>query len=383
MTWLRPLLLAAMLGPVPAGAEPLTLPLAGADDPQLHGLMTRLLASDDRAAIAALHDLAATNPAALVALPVAQSWFAIADGLRDRIALRRIGGKWVADLAAAAFKPADLWQGGAISPVMRDQLDRALGLYELGETGKADALLAAWFNHMPAAAALPEGFADLPAAARLKAMILEQHVARGDRKAVPVLQYWLDQDRIEGWMVLAAFGDHYDAQAGQPIVSGLRLGPDTGARLQDGRRARKLLWHEQPPPPLPPETVAMVLHDLMPRPQFAPVRAYCQARCPGTTPTCEAAFVTIFGQPYHAITQATPLQAVLSAAEFFASPRGEQVLLGPGMVHRLGLDRLALDRLGGYRGAVADSPAWVAANSLDACLAEGVLRAQSPLPAVP
>lgn len=374
MTWWHPLLLAALLGPVPAVAEP----LAGADDPGFQSLMIRLVAADDRAAIAALHDLAATNTAALVALPVAQSWFPMADLQRDRIALRQIGGKWAADLAAAAFKPADLWQGGAISPVMRDQLDRALWLYELGETGKADALLEAWFNHMPDTAALPEGFADLPAAAWLKGMILEQHIARGDRKAVPVLQYWLDQDRIEGWMVLAAFGDHYEGQAGQPILSGLRLGPNTGARLQDGQRARALLWHEQPPPPLPPETMAMVLQDLMPRPQFAPVRAYCQARCPGTTSACAAAFVTIFGQPYHATAQATPLQAVMGTAEFFASPRGEQVLLGPAMVHRLGLDRP-----GGYRGAVADSPAWLAAKSLDACLAEGVLRAQSPLPAVP
>jgi hypothetical protein len=353
-------------------------PLQGADDPVFRTLMGRLIAADDRAALGELHDLAATNVAALVALPFAEGWFLSADDRRDRLALRRMDGKWVADLAAAAFKPADLWRGGAISPDMTDQLERALRLYELGEDRKADALLQGWFNHMPETAALPEGFADLPAAAWLKAMILEQHIARGDRKALPVLQYWLDQDRIEGWMVLAAIGDHYDGQAGQPMISGLRLGPATGARLKDGRAARRLLWQEDPPPPLPPETTQMVLRDLMPRPQFAPVRAYCEARCASTAAACEAAFVSTLGQPYHTVARATPFLAVMSEADFFASPRGEQVLLGPGLAHRLGLDRV-----GGYRGAVADSPAWRGANAADSCLAQGMLRAQEPQLSVP
>ena len=374
MTWLRPLLFTALLGPIPALAEP----LAGSDDPHFHSLMTRLLASDDPTAIVALHDLANTSPVALIALPIAESWFPIAVLRGDRIALRQIGSKWVEDLAEAAFPPAALWQAGAISPEMDTQLDRALGLYDLGETAKADALLEQWFVHMPDTAALPKGFTDLPAAAWLKAMILEQHVARGDRKALPVLQYWLDQDRIEGWMVLEAVGDYYDGQAGQPMISGLKLGANTAERLKDGRRARKLLWQEDPPPPLPPETLAMVMHDLMPHPQFAPVRAYCTAHCPGSTPACEAAFVSTLGQPYHTVAPQTPFESVMGPADFFASPRGEQVLLGYAMVHRLGLDLP-----GGYRGAVVDSPAWKAANTLDSCLAQGILQAQLPLLAAP
>ena len=66
---LRPLLLA--LGPLPALAGP----LPGADDPTFSTLMARLLTQDDRAAMAALHDLAARgNTAAagvLVGDPVA------------------------------------------------------------------------------------------------------------------------------------------------------------------------------------------------------------------------------------------------------------------------------------------------------------------------
>ena len=376
MRWLCPLLLAALLGPVTALAEALPAPLAGADDPQFQSLIARLLTADDPAAIVALHDLAARgNTAGLVALPVAESWFPAAPSLPERIALREINGKWVEDLAASAFKPAALWQGGAISPDIADQLSRAQQLYALGYTAKADALLEAWFNHMPETAPLPDGFADLPAATWLKAMILEAHVARGDRDALPVLQSWLDQDRTEGWMVLAAISDLY---SGQQVPSGLTLGPNAKTRLQDGRLARKLLWQEEPPPPLPPDTTAMLMQALMPSPQLAPVSAYCKAHCPGSTPACETAFVTLYGQPYHAVAALTPWSTLVSAADFFASPRGEQVLLGSGLTHRLGLDRK-----GGYRGALTGNAAWQAANTVDACLAAGALRAQVPLPASP
>ncbi|MEO7381958.1 MAG: hypothetical protein ABIV25_09485 [Paracoccaceae bacterium] len=374
MTWLRPLLLSALLGPFAVHAEP----LAGANDPQFHSLMTRLLAADDPAAIVALHDLAATNAAALIALPVAESWFPIAGTLQQRTALRQIDGKWVEDLAQTTSPPAALWQGGAISQGMPEQLTRALALYDAGEVRKADALLQAWFNHMPEGGPLPPGFADLPAAAWIKAMVLEAHVARGDRKSLLVLQDWLDQDRIEGWMVLSAVGDYYDGQGGKPLVASLKLGPNTGARLKDGRAARKLLWQEQPPPPLPPATVRMVMQDLMPRPQFGPVRAYCTAHCPNTAPACEAAFVATYGQPYHTVARATPLQSVMSESDFFASPRGEQILLGPATIHRFGLNLI-----GGYRGPLADHPAFQATETLDACLAKGILRAMQPLPDQP
>ena len=108
---------------------------------------------------------------------------------------------------------------------MSDQLDRALGLYDLGETRKADALLQAWFNHMPQAAALPERLTELNANPVTTALILLQHLTRGDRKALAPLQYLLDQDRIEGWMVLAELTDHYSgyrrpAHSGQPAAWG-------------------------------------------------------------------------------------------------------------------------------------------------------------------
>ena len=365
MSWLRPLIIAALLGPLPASAGP----IAGADDPAYRSALTRLLTTDDPAALTALHALAATNRAALIALPVAATWVPLPAELRE------VNGDWAADLAAAAYKPAALWQGGAISPMMRDQLIRALWLYELGESAKADALLSGWFNHMPDTAALPEGFNDLAAAPWLKAMIMEQHIARGDHKALATLQYWLDHDRIEGWMALSAATDYYSGQGGKPMIASLTLGANAGARLQDGRLARRLLWQQEPPAPVPAATVQIIIQDLLPSPQFAPLRAYCAARCPTTLPACEAAFVTIFAQPYHTIAAQTPYHDLISAADFFATPRGEQVLLGPALTHRLGLDRVD-----GYQGALADNPALQAASAIDACLTAGAIRALSPLP---
>jgi hypothetical protein len=135
----------------------------------------------------------------------------------------------------------DLWQGGAPSPLAIRQLDRALWLYELGATDKGDALLQGWVARMPDTAPLPEGLADLPARDDLLAAIVAQHLYRGDRKALPVLQYWLDRDRLAGWMVLADLNDHLRVTSGPPIIAGLRLGPNTAKRLADGHRANRTL----------------------------------------------------------------------------------------------------------------------------------------------
>ena len=141
--------------------------------------------------------------------------------------------------AAQADKVDDLWMGGAGSALPRDQLDRALWLYELGEGTKADALLAAWVAVIPDTADLPEGFADLGADPDLLVAILLQHLGRGDRKGLPVLQYWLDQDRMVGWRVFAALSDHYAGGPGQPIFSGLRIGPQVSSRLPEARAANR------------------------------------------------------------------------------------------------------------------------------------------------
>ena len=371
MDWLRCALCCLLLAS-PLGAQP----LPGADDPAFKAAFATLLTADDPAALHQLHDLATTgNTAALLALPLAERWL---PPQPDRMALRRIGDHWVRDLGQAAFKPAALWQDGDISPAMADQLDRALWLYDLHENRKADALLKGWYNHLPQAAPLPDGLADLNAAPVLKTMILLDHLTRGDRKALAPLQYLLDHDRIEGWMVLAELNDRYPVTAAPPIQANLTLGPAIATRLPDGRRALRLLWREEPPPPLPTETLTMALADLLPRPQFAPVRAFCAARCPTSTPSCEAAFVTLFGAPHHSVTPLTPLTALMPEAAFFATRRGEQVLLGAGIRHRLHLD-LVQDAA----TPLQQDPAWQSARAIDACLANGALRAVQPFPKSP
>lgn len=349
-------------------------PIDGATSTAFRAAFDALMRSDSLPALRQLHGLAETDlDAAVVALPFALRWTR-----NDDPALRRLGGDWVADMAAAAHKPTALWQGGAISSTMSDQLNRALWLYDLGEDRKGDALFEAWLNHMPEAAPLPDGFADLPAAPLLKARLLIDHIARGDRKALPVLQDWLDRDLIEGWMTFAEMSDHYPVTAGEPLVAGLHLGANTGARLQDGRRAYRLLWAEQPPPPLPPETLAMAARDLIPRPQYAPVRGWCAAACDGTAPACASAFVSLLGAPYHTVADGTPMQDTMDEAAFFATPRGAQVLLADGVTHRLGMDRTD-----GFHGDLTQNPAFQAARAVDGCFATGVLQALLPLSAKP
>ena len=113
-----------------------------------------------------------------------------------------------------------------------------MSLYDLGATDKADDLLAGWLAVMPEAANLPDGFADLPADPDLLVAILLQHFERGDRKAVPVLQDWLDQDRMAGWRVFAHLSDHFTG-TGQPIFSGLRLGANIATRLPQARQENR------------------------------------------------------------------------------------------------------------------------------------------------
>ena len=337
---------------LPAAAEP----LQGQTEPAYQDAMSRLLTADDPAALADMHALAkAGNVAAIVTLPTALTWFPGAADYPGRLALRQIGGEPLATLAARHSPAAAHWQGGAISPLAADQLARALGLYDLGEAMKADALLAGWFNHMPLAAPLPPGFADLQAAPALKAIIVEARVRAGDAQATALLQDWLRQNRIEGRL----------AQAG--------LSPD-GAEVA-GRLLRERLWSKRPATPLPPKTVALMVTHLLPLPSYAPVRAYCAAHCPDTAPACAADFITMLGEISPATGLATPLGEVISEAEFFASPRGEQVLLAPALQHRLDLARID-----GFTGPLTAHPAFAAAAAGDSCFADGARRALPPLP---
>lgn len=345
---LRWLLCLIMLFVQPALAGP----LAGQDDPAYQTALSQLLDSDDPAALTALHDLAAAgNTAAALTLPTALTWFPIAPDTRR--ALRRIGDAPLTETAARLSPAAALWGDGAISPLEADQLRRALGLYELGETLKADALLAGWLNHVPLTAPLPEGFAALPAAPALKAMILAPRLRAGDAAAAAVLQDWGAAGRVEGAMAQAAQGQ--DQREGNILLD--------------------LLWFERPATPLPAETVALMADRVLPLPSFAPVRAFCDATCPDTAPACAAAFITLLGEVHPATARAIPLHEVMAEADFFATKRGARALLEPALHHRL-----ELARLDGFKGGMSSHPALVAARAEDACFANAVERSFSPPP---
>lgn len=366
MAFMRWLLLALILA-LPARAQS----LPGLDDPAFRAAWDSLLTHDDPQDLRALHDLAAEgNQAALVALPLAQRWLPLQP---DRAELRRIGPDLVRDLGRAAWKPAALWADGEMSQDPRHQMERVLWLYDLGEARKADALLNRQLNHSPLPSPLPEGFLGSEASVMLKARVLVAQLGRGDRKALAPLQDLLDQDRIEGWMVLAVLNAQADLTAGPPIQANLRLPDTAGARLTEGKAAFELLWHDRPRPPLPADVLAMARRDLLPLPEFAPVRAFCAARCATTAPACETAFLSLLGAPHPSTAQSTPLNGLMPEAAFFASPRGAQVLLAPALKRRLALNRAA-DPL----AQAAADPAFRAARDLDACFADAALQSLQP-----
>lgn len=368
MGLLRWLLLALILA-LPARAQS----LPGLEDTAFRATWDRLLTRDDPADLRALYDLAAEgNQAALVALPLAQRWLPLQP---DRADLRRIGPDLVRDLGRAAWKPAALWADGEMSQDPRHQMERVLGLYDLGEARKADALLNRQLNHSPLPSPLPEGFLDSEASVMLKARVLVAQLERGDRKALVPLQALLDQDRIEGWMVLAVLNAQVNLTAGPPIQANLRLPATARERLKEGKAAFELLWHDRPRPPLPADVLAMAQRDLLPLPEFAPIRAFCAARCAGTAPSCEAAYLSLLGAPHPSTAQSTPLNGLMTEAAFFATPRGAQVLLAPALQQRLSLNRSA-DPLA---QAMAD-PAVGAARGIDACFADAALQSLQPFP---
>ena len=372
---LKPLFLALALCPIPALADTLT----GADDPKFQSLVARLLTADDPAAVKGLYDLAAGgNTAALVLLPLAEGWVPAKGSFTEKKKLRQIDGQKIEDLAAKSDPVAALWQGGTSNSDLPGIIGRALDLYRQGETRKADTLLTVAFVQDPTMA-LPPGFADLPADPRALASMLEYRMNLGDSSVLPILQNWVDSDRIEGWIAMGILANPDVTATAKALAAEIKLPPNAAARIADGVRIVSVTdLTYQHPPPVPAETVSVVVTDLMPRPQFAPVRAYCEARCPTSAAACETAFVTLLGVPHLSLDQATPLHDTMSEAEFFASPRGEQVLLRPALLewsHR--------NWGTGYSGPLKDNPAIQTASTVDACFAAGALRASEPLPAAP
>ena len=373
--------------------------LPGADDPAFVAAMTSALATDDPRPLADLHALAsAGNVAALVALPTVERWIPRTGSLAERAALRKINGTPVTDLANAASPISRLWLQGTMSDDMALQLDRAIGLYALGETLKGDSLLSVWLNQTGGFPPLPAGFADLPASAWLKAAILENRLnpfvgnpTPDPDAAMAILIAWLVADRSEGAMVLARI----TGQAGGRTLSPdeatyandllarvfATLNPLAAAQADRSIAAAALVWnaawHHLPDAPLPDADAQTLWQTLSPRPEFAPVALYCAAHCPADPAACERAYLQAFGYQPGNFTWFEPQSDALAPAIFYASPRAEHLLITNGIIYALNVPPDALS-------LATAVPALGAAMASDACFATTVTRVlTTPLPGTP
>lgn len=386
-----PILAFCIAGSLPTISHADMLP--GADDPYFMAAMSIALGTDDPRALSDLHALAtAGNIAALVVLPTVERWLPRAGGtFKERAALRKIGGTPVIDLANAASPIARLWLQGAASDDMAIQLDRAVQLYAYGENAKADTLLATWFNYTGGFPALPDGFADLPASAWLKAAIIETRLNPfvGNPSPDPdgnmaILTGWLADDRLEGWIVLArvtgrALGRALSAEEtlhGNTILatSLARTPPDLAGQSDARITAGTLVWNatfrHAPDAPLANPDVQTIWQNLSPRPEFAPIALYCTAQCPTDPPACERAYIQAFGIQSGNVSWFEPQSDAVTPAAFYASPRAEQLLITNALTNAL---RIPPDAQGDI-AAVMAIPSLAATSRTDACLAAAITR---------
>lgn len=366
---MRPLLL-MLLCAAPAHADP----VAGTDDPAFRKPFERALQTDDPLALIELHRAAwAGNTAALLTLPAALDWFAkdVPSTVRQQIFM--IDGVPLFDVLFKADPVAAAWglQGGVGRSDMDDLLDRAYTLYAAGEAAKGTALFLTWESQTQAYTPLPPGFFDQPVPDWAIALHLQDRLTYlgGDYPAAAevLVAERLKLDDPAGWMGLALYsGLHLppenrgkvDQQRVDRILSTAGYTPTDGlARMTEVIPVLQVL--RPPVPVLNAETALAATAVLAQEPEFVPLTAFCEARCPTSTPTCAVAYVAAFGHPYGNGLDAQPFVALISPQDFFASPRGQKVFLQS--THRLsGTDR-------------AESPVQSALRKIDACLADAIL----------
>jgi hypothetical protein len=373
--------------------------LPGADDPAYIAAITTALATDDPRVLTDLHALAsAGNIAALVALPTVERWIPRTGSLSERAALRKIGGTPVTDLANAASPIGQLWLQGTASDDMALQLDRAIGLYAMGETMKGDHLLSTWFNDTGGFPPLPAEFGNLPASAWLKAAIIENRLnpfvgnpTPDPESALGILNEWLSLDRLEGWIVLA----HVTGEAGgraippnealyvEDLLAQVFADPSPMVSAQAPSRmaAAALVWHaawrHTPDAPLPEADLQTLWQTLSTQAEFAPIALYCAAQCPADPPQCERAYLQAFGYQPMSFSGYEPQSDVVTPATFYASPRAERLIITNGIIHALHIPPDAM-------GDATSVPALATAMTSDACFAAAVTRVlTAPLPSAP
>ena len=311
--------------------------LDSADDPAFESALSSLLAKDDPAAVATLRNLAeAGNAAALVTLPFVLQWVPPQGNLKEKNTQRKVGGVHAHDAAAEAHGATALWNMGRAEGV-DDLPDRAAGLLDQGEPEKAAFLLATWFNQTGARGALPQQLLadDTPAwlggfalSSRLIGAISRDGAAKKDSVLLLSL---IKEDRLVGWVAYVAMLDRYPDIfniIGNPLA-GTGLSADrANARIVDARAVRAVSPElARDDTPTPAATAIRARNILAGRAELLPVTRLCQAHCPDSLATCEAAVLAYPGQSFGGFEVWQPFADVLDPLAFAASDRGLAVLI--------------------------------------------------------
>lgn len=364
--------LLTLLFAAPALAEQ----VAGIDDPAFRQPFEMALQADDPLAVIDLHKAASSgNTAALLALPAALDWFAKDVPSSVRRLLVFVNGVSVFDALAKADPVAAAWgmMGGVGTSDMDALLDRAFTLYAAGDVEKGTALFLTWQSQAQAYAPLPPGFFDRPVPDWAVALHLKDRLTYvgGDYPAAAeaLLAERLKLDDRAGWMGLVLYSALHlppenraqvDQQRIDRILSAAGYSPADGlARMAEVIPVLQAL--QRPRPILSAQTALAAASLLADEPAFRSLETFCQTRCSATTAACAAGYLAAFGHPQQNIAlEAQPFVAVISQDAFFASPRGQKVILQ------------STQRLSGANRA--DSPVQLALQQIDTCLADAILN---------
>lgn len=336
--------------------------LPGADDPAFRASLTSLLAQDDRAAVATLRDLAeAGNTAALVTLPFALQWVPPQGNLKEKNAQRRVAGVNAQDAAAKAHDGTALWNMGQFENAM-DLPDRAAGLLALGEPEKSATLFYSWLNQTGGSGDLPPDILsdDLPAmlggfalADRLRHAVY--FGGNPSEEATRLLSH-MREDRLAAWVayvhLLEASPEIFDI-VGSPLAGTGLSAADSESRTEDARAVRTV-WRAFVigEVPTPAATAVRAREVLQGRAELLPVSHLCQAHCPESLATCEAAVLAYPGLIHPAITVLRPFADVLVPVEYAASDRGVFTLIRPRRDPAAATDRATAEGLDACYGAL-------------------------------
>lgn len=347
-------------------------PIPGLDDPAFRAPFERALQGDDPTALQEIHAAAmAGNTAAVLALPVVTDWLRSKVPFAERKTHFYVNGVPMPAAFVAADPVAALWAMGEPGNDMDALLARAFGLYDAGEADKATRLFLTWVNQTGGYQPLPEGFFDHPVPPWAMAQVLRGRLfdngitppGEGDALLVERLK----ADDPAAWIAIATALDldHIAATVtkNEHLARSLKtagIAPDDAVRrIQDVVPALKAT--SPSPEILDPETAKAATTAFRAEPEFQPLLTLCTSICPDTQDQCATAVVAGFGHPYGRASLSQPLTSLISVQDFFATPRGQLLLL-----------RSTLGRLGDDPAA---SAALTAARAIDACLADAILSA--------